>query len=360
MITDKLEHIKSLDSLRGIAAIMVFINHLFYINLGYEQYLKPWFLFKAGHEGVILFFVLSGFVLSVSNSKTNYSYFQYCIKRIFRIYPAYYVSIVFSIVLFVIIRPSPISEYTDIFNAQFPSIVINKGVILNAIILVTSVSSKINSVVWSLAYEVIISLFLLPLFWKINNKKNIVFLFIALCFIYVILPYIHYSANKNVMILLKLIRMNTYYSLFFFLGMILYKSHDKLMCLSKWYLFPIYVILYASIYFSFGSEFIKSNESLRDMLTALGSMGFIIISIHNINIRNILSKSIFHFFGRISFSFYLLHMPFLYLIVYTCRTFMNVYVMWVFIFILTTIFSYISYCFIEVKFMNYSKKLIKI
>lgn len=60
-----------LDSLRGIAAFLVMSSHLimleFYNKSEYYHLLDdtPFRIFWSGHQSVILFFVLSGFVLSL-------------------------------------------------------------------------------------------------------------------------------------------------------------------------------------------------------------------------------------------------------------------------------------------------------
>jgi peptidoglycan/LPS O-acetylase OafA/YrhL len=83
-----------LDSLRGLAALTVVIGHFIGV---YRN--SPWFgfwnasplrIFGAGHEAVILFFLLSGFVLAVPYSKpSSPSYTEFLIKRICRIYLPY-------------------------------------------------------------------------------------------------------------------------------------------------------------------------------------------------------------------------------------------------------------------------------
>lgn len=88
------ERYVELDSLRGLAALTVAIGHF----IGVYQN-SPWFgfwnasplrMFGAGHEAVVLFFLLSGFVLAVPYSKpSSPSYAEFLIKRICRIYLPY-------------------------------------------------------------------------------------------------------------------------------------------------------------------------------------------------------------------------------------------------------------------------------
>src|SRR4051812_11697833 len=97
---------KQLDSLRGVAALFVFFSHFFLIfNINEFSVLSlqasPLGVFINGHSAVMFFFVLSGFVLSLPfiNKEKPLNLAEFYIKRIFRIYPAYILAILFSIFL---------------------------------------------------------------------------------------------------------------------------------------------------------------------------------------------------------------------------------------------------------------------
>lgn len=80
----------ALDGIRGIAVFMVFFSH----TSGREQALHEYFNLQGlGHIGVYLFFVLSGFLLSMGLFKkgiTKTSLQQFYVKRTMRIIPLYY------------------------------------------------------------------------------------------------------------------------------------------------------------------------------------------------------------------------------------------------------------------------------
>lgn len=90
-----LKYYTRLDGLRGIAALMVVIYHIFYYpNLSYlpnhQLFLN---IAEYGRHGVPLFFVLSGFVITriLVNTRENSDYFKSFYKRrILRILPLYY------------------------------------------------------------------------------------------------------------------------------------------------------------------------------------------------------------------------------------------------------------------------------
>jgi peptidoglycan/LPS O-acetylase OafA/YrhL len=88
-----------LDSVRGIAAFCVLIFHLNGITgegaLSLEQSVFYNALFN-GHHAVSIFFVLSGLVLSYKYLKIKeleLNYKQYILKRMYRLYPAYWLTL---------------------------------------------------------------------------------------------------------------------------------------------------------------------------------------------------------------------------------------------------------------------------
>lgn len=96
--------IKSLTSLRFFFALLVFLSHLqffpktdnFFSTL-YEH------IFREGYLGVSFFFILSGFVLSLSYgdrfAKNKITFTDYLIARIARIYPLHLLTFIISLPL---------------------------------------------------------------------------------------------------------------------------------------------------------------------------------------------------------------------------------------------------------------------
>jgi len=88
---DERRHIVELQSMRGVASLVVLASHCFsYYNTPIEFQRAKNIIFN-GQGSVVLFFVLSGFVLgrSLQNAPVNWRNIAYFyIKRAFRIYPA--------------------------------------------------------------------------------------------------------------------------------------------------------------------------------------------------------------------------------------------------------------------------------
>lgn len=92
-------HYPALDGLRGIAIILVILYH----NFNFIEY------FNYGWLGVDLFFVLSGFLITniLLNSLTSENYFRnFYARRVLRIFPLYYFSLLLFLFLIPAINPS--------------------------------------------------------------------------------------------------------------------------------------------------------------------------------------------------------------------------------------------------------------
>jgi peptidoglycan/LPS O-acetylase OafA/YrhL len=73
-----------LDLLRVLAALQVVVYHLSFTQIGA---INRTFLNQWGHEAVIVFFVLSGFVVRHAAGKSDHRYSDFATSRISRLYP---------------------------------------------------------------------------------------------------------------------------------------------------------------------------------------------------------------------------------------------------------------------------------
>lgn len=81
----------SLDGLRGVAVLIVFLSH----TSGRDIKIAPWLDFAGiGHVGVYLFFVLSGLLLLTRNLLDGQPVSTFLIRRFFRIAPLYYLVLI--------------------------------------------------------------------------------------------------------------------------------------------------------------------------------------------------------------------------------------------------------------------------
>lgn len=92
-----MKKIKSLNGLRGIAALIVLIAHWWASNPDYGIYASG-----CGKIGVWCFMLLSGFFLMypfANRATLQFSISQYYLKKFLRIYPSYTLALVFAVVL---------------------------------------------------------------------------------------------------------------------------------------------------------------------------------------------------------------------------------------------------------------------
>lgn len=156
-----MNRIEQLDSIRGLASLSVVFNHLYLTFPVFTLLLwqSPARMLVNGKGAVILFFVLSGFVLSLpflSGKKIGYP--AYLVKRIFRIYVPYLLAITLAILASGWAGGQAVSGLSDWFNAFWASGFSLQYLGEHLLLLGNIHSDAYNTVIWSLVHEMRISL----------------------------------------------------------------------------------------------------------------------------------------------------------------------------------------------------------
>ena len=92
--------IRALDGLRGIAALSVVLFHYtYFFGNAYGRSGSAFVRFEQGQYGVDVFFIISGFVILMTLSRTE-TWKDFVVSRVSRIYPAYWAAVLltFSVV----------------------------------------------------------------------------------------------------------------------------------------------------------------------------------------------------------------------------------------------------------------------
>jgi peptidoglycan/LPS O-acetylase OafA/YrhL len=87
-----------LDALRGYAAAVVALFHLSPVVIGLDRHMAIYRHFDFGRYGVLLFFMVSGYVIPMSLERHG-SLRRFWIGRVFRIYPAYLLAVGVGLIL---------------------------------------------------------------------------------------------------------------------------------------------------------------------------------------------------------------------------------------------------------------------
>lgn len=196
------EKILSLESLRGLAALVVVFDHFFRTfypftfvstrpsHSNFEWYFShtPLFVAINGAFAVMIFFVLSGFVLSYGFFKRpeKFDYVSAVVKRYFRLTPIVLVSILAAFILLKLhlffntqagLMPESWKKDVDLLSALWEGFI---GVYVTA-----PDASSLNSVLWTIYYEMIGSIFVFALLAMIgrDRRRGFVYAFLAVILI---------------------------------------------------------------------------------------------------------------------------------------------------------------------------------
>jgi peptidoglycan/LPS O-acetylase OafA/YrhL len=150
--TGQVKHLKYLDSLRGIAILLVILVHSWIMS----GHVIPFFF--IGQRGVQLFFIVSALTLMMSlhTRRDNRKWASYFVRRFFRIAPMFYLAMLGNIIL---------------TNSQGSSF--SPGEILLGAFMMHGFSPQLINVIviggWSVAVEVMFYLALPLIFWLVRS-----------------------------------------------------------------------------------------------------------------------------------------------------------------------------------------------
>ena len=334
----KINRIKSLDSLRGIAAIVVVLYHSVYtINLGsFSQpnsliyVLEKILLFPAkfGESAVYLFMALSGYVLTFAYQKYEFDRFSnWLIWRSLRLLPVFYISLlVSSLISFLLFKKFQVTTPQLLHYYLFSNSTIYSGP---------------NPPLWSLSVEIILSFLILLIikFSRIIGRKYPIYLYLYL------MSYLIHGWGAR-----ALFRS----AIFFSIGISIY------MGLRLTTLLKIILATGTLIFFIVG---VFESVISRQAMTLLQLVA--IPSILYFFLKRPLSSRITMFLGKISFSIYVWHWPILIMIrellSNTNLNFpFNKLLIAIVSLLLINLWASISYFFIELRIQKFARRYLPI
>lgn len=162
-----------LDALLGLAAVIVTFYHF---SLLFSSEAPIWYLVPllAGPKAVMLFFVLSGYVLSLPYWKgTQPAYWRYAVRRICRIYLPYAAAVGFALLVGFRLLHSTLGItrwFHSTWHQDFTWQLIGRQLVFGS---VESNLAAINTAFWSLRYEMEMSLVFPLIIWMLLKLPGV-------------------------------------------------------------------------------------------------------------------------------------------------------------------------------------------
>ncbi len=284
-----------LDTYRFISVSLVLISH-------WCGFVKNYF--RIGELGVIMFFVLSGFLitnsLNFSKSKKNNTIkvlLNFYVRRTLRISPLYFLVLFFFFYVFDDLLLKSNFKYFVFYGVNF-------------LVLELKQWPSYFSHFWSLSFEEQFYIFwpviILPVFYRISFLKRVLFLY----FVLIIYLFLKYDEFNNDFFLMN--------PLFSSLAIISGSLITKIICLKHKIdniiiPFLVIILLLVSTYFL---KFSYYYNILFLIISILFSMSLVIYLVsRQLKIRSLFWDNLFFkYLGKISYGIYLLHnfLPFLF------------------------------------------------
>lgn len=171
-----LRRTKELDGLRGLAALTVVFWHFFSLFPASSTTLlwkmSPLYVFIAGGEAVVLFFVLSGFALSSMYVKSGFAaYKAFAVRRSIRIYGPYLCALALAVVSDRLLSKGYRSHFSPWFNRTWTLPFHWSDVWAHIAFLGVYNNARFDTAFWSLVHEMRISL-VFPFMYLLLAGRN--------------------------------------------------------------------------------------------------------------------------------------------------------------------------------------------
>jgi len=321
----------SLDGLRGVAAVVVVLCHSLLIvptmaasivdgaepragSIEWVLLRTPFRLLTIGAGAVMIFFVLSGFVLTlglIGRRMTLRSAAGYLGRRAVRLYLPVWAAIAVALGLAVAVPRDPSAASVWLASHLDPS---GATVAKDALLLLGT--SNLNSPLWSLTWEVWFSL-LLPLLWVLFSVLAVRRwwpLAAVLCVAasaaadlppvqdFLPLPFV----TTGLLQYLPVFCLGMIFAVIFDDVRALYERMGATARTTAW------IVVIALIGTPVWEPFTQSPPLVRGgywVLSLLGATGLVVLATVSVGARRVLSSRQVMFFGKRSFSLYLVHEP---------------------------------------------------
>lgn len=353
-----------LDALRGVAAVVVMLHHFFRLWTGtpHARWTERLFtatplrLLVAGRASVVLFFLLSGFVLSLPRLRgTERSYGPYLVKRVCRIYLPYLVAL--GLAVLGCARWHGATEFGGWFSLTWYQPPTLRLVVQHVLFLGDYHNTAYNTAFWSLIQEMRISLVFPALFLLVRR--------LPLRWALVLSPALMVltSVGQQKTTIPEQVLWTVNYTGAFVYGILLARYKDALeqglTGLSKrgYALFAMASLLLFMIPDRAGQMMPGLGAPAVDLVMMWGGAGLILIALSHRAVLRVLRSRALEKLGRCSYSVYLLHGTVLFTLVYLFGQKVGVLPLLLPYFVITLACGWGMYWAVEVPSMHLGRQL---
>lgn len=305
-----------LDSLRGLAAFTVMLHHYLltfreiypYGQAGAPLWARlltytPLHLFWAGYEAVLLFFVLSGFVLSLpAHAGQSLPYTTFVTRRWIRIWLPYIVVVTVAGVCALLMRRLPVPGLSLWFADAWAGLSLEGY--LNHLLLIGNLDpfgAQFIPVVWTLRYEMLASLCFPVLLWLSRRLSWPVVLLLG--------------AGLNLVGIVYSQTLRPFeFALMFLVGILLARHRTELILafrrlprLTHVPLLALALALYLATWLHWHADRSVWETSLLDLCVTAAAAFAIVTALASSTAGTLLNWPAVVWLGRVSYSLYLVH-----------------------------------------------------
>ncbi|MDP9128460.1 MAG: acyltransferase [Pseudomonadota bacterium] len=308
--------IPALDSLRGIAAFGIMSWHIFLTlpqNVAMDLQWITLTPFRMMPSAVIIFYMLSGFVLSLSyvdGKPPRYS--SYLIRRTFRLYIPFVATVAAAFVLYAVMQVDRQSVNDMVFHKNalahpgaFTLCMFGRALLATGL----RDDDLLNPAMWTLSHEIRISL-IFPLLVLLCRRSWLGVLFMMLCYILVRTIQARVGNSTTFPALtddyLTTWLATIYYVPCFMFGIFLAKHRKRIVTwlarLPKFTRIILWVLVAVNLWFI-------PDFDIRQPFTEIGAFTLLALILSSARVKRMMEAAPLQWLGKISYSLYLVHVP---------------------------------------------------
>lgn len=310
------QRLHQLDALRGLAAVSVILGH--FCQLTPDAWRGSWWwwalnhtplaIVQAGHQAVVLFFVLSGFVLSLPFLKGPVEPRAYLLRRACRILVPYWVTTVVALLALRACGGAPVPALGSWFNEHWQASPAAREVLVTFSLIGVFNAAHVNSVVWSLVIEMRVSL-IFPWLMAGMGRLRTGWALVVSC----ALSLVGFVLSKRGAAVVRDWGQTLYFLTPFVAGILLARHREAVVAwLGRCGRWGRWAQLAAGV-MGYTAEFwLPRVGPLKyvvapDALTTVGAVLLVALALASLKAQGLLAREPFRFLGLTSYSIYLYH-----------------------------------------------------